>query len=629
MDYGLLDYYFDNELYLQYFPLKTTDFIKFCNQRGMKINKNFLEELEKKKQFYPIFRINADYSITFKDVEKRVNQYPEDFEYKYSRPSYGSPQFFLESHNKKQKIFFPKNFKFVPYSEFKDNKLNQCKVYSYYSAYQIYHLEKIINKEVVNKSNIDKMVDLLISIQIYSPFGRSNMKQIFVKGEYNVWRKHFNNFNIYDVFQLLDIDDDFLIFCYRSICLNLKRLLGSNDAIQLWKNIKWNEKDKCIGQTRLGIEYLHWAMMLKRCIEDYYKREIYDVDELQYISAEKIKSDIPMDEKGRNIRGYRNKKFINEINGKYEFNLNRKKLFFLANKLTLDYHPRVLIFVEGTTEEVLIPKFFDEFYGNFEDTGFEIVNIKGINRFFSSDLNRNSRHEKLIISNFKNLIGFNLNKWQTIPFFIGDDEGGIVDKLKNGKVFDLTDTFYLIYGVSINEYKQVFKYTFTEFWNSLLYCQQDLNSDENKKFASELYDKTESENSMIDEWIYIWNQDFELDNFTSEELAEAINSECDLNISVEDINSLKSYNDSHDDKKSINKLVDDDTIKNKKVQINKRAFEILVENYHELGENYIKQRPIFDVIDKLFELRYFNDSSKNTLHSISNLRKIYGNIFNK
>lgn len=628
MDYKLLDYYFKNELYLQYFPMKTIDFIKFCKERGIKINKNFLEELEKDRKFYPIFRINANYSLTLKDVEKNVNQYPQDFEYKYFGPSSGSPQFFLKSQNKKQQIYFPKDFDFVPYSEFKDTELDQYKVYSYYSAYQVYHLEKIINNELVNKNTLDKMVDLLISIQIYSPFGRSNMKQILVKDDYNIWRNHFNNFNINDIFQLLDISDDFLIYCYRNICGNLKRLLGSNDAIQLWKNVKWKEKDKCIGQTRLGIEYLHWAMMLKRCIEDYYKREIYDVDEVQYISAEKIKFVNPLEEKGFTLRGRRNKIFINEINGKYEFNLNRKKLFYLANKLTLDYQPRILIFVEGTTEEILIPMFFDEFYGNFEDTGFEIVNIKGIGSFFSGNLNPNRRHEKVIVSNFKNLISFNLNKWQTIPFFIGDDEGDIVDKLKDGEVFDLKDTFYLIYGISIKEYEHVFKYTFDTFWNLLLTCH-DLNSEKNKKFASNFYNKTKSKNPMIDEWIHIWKQDFELDNFTPEELVEAINCECNLNISTDDINNLKSYNDSHDNKKSINKLVDDDTIKNNKIQINKKAFDILVENYHKNGEDYIKQRPIFEVIDKLFDLRYLNETSKNTVHSIKNLRNIYNNIFNK
>lgn len=626
MNYKLLDYYFENELYLQYLPMKTDKFIKFCKDLGIKINRDYLEELEKDKKFFPIFRVNVDYSID-SDAEKIVKQLSEDYETEYYNSTLSSTELFLKTQNEKQQIYFPKDYNFIPYSEFKDSKSNQYKAYNYYSAYQIYHLEKIINEELP-LINITKMIDLLISIQIYSPFGRSNMKEIVVKDDYEVWKNYFNNFNINDIFQILDITDDFLITCYRNICGNLKRLLGSNDAIQLWKNVKWKEKDKCIGQTRLGIEYLHWAMMLKRCIEDYYKREIYDVDEVQYISAEKIKLDIPQEEKGFTLRGRRNKLFINEINGKYEFNLNRKKLFYLANKLTLDYHPRILIFVEGTTEEVLIPKFFDEFYGNFEDTGFEIVNIKGISRFFSGDLSQNSQ-EKVIVSNFKNLISFNLNKWQTIPFFIGDNEGKIVEKLKSGKIFDLKDTFYLIYGFSINEYKQIFKYTFNDFWNTLLTCH-DLNFDQNKKFASDLYDKTKSKNSMIDEWIHTWKQDFELDNFTPEELVEAINSECNLNISVDDVNKLKSYNESHkNNKKSINKLVDDDAIKNNKVQINKKAFDILVENYHEKGEDYIKQRPIFKVINKLFDLRYVNDTSKNTVHSINKLRKIYDNIFNE
>ena len=57
--------------------------------------------------------------------------------------------------------------------------------------------------------------------------------------------------------------------------------------------------------------------------------------------------------------GYRNDRYMNKITDDYEFILNRKKLYYLSNRLTLDYHPRVIIFVEGDTEEVMIPKFFE------------------------------------------------------------------------------------------------------------------------------------------------------------------------------------------------------------------------------------------------------------------------------
>ena len=75
--------------------------------------------------------------------------------------------------------------------------------------------------------------------------------------------------------------------------------------IQLWKNISWSKKDDCIGNTRLGVEFLQWAMMLKRCIEDYLGREIFDVDEVDG-DWEKVRDVIPSTINDRSLRGVRN-----------------------------------------------------------------------------------------------------------------------------------------------------------------------------------------------------------------------------------------------------------------------------------------------------------------------------------
>ena len=205
---------------------------------------------------------------------------------------------------------------------------------------------------------------------MYSPYGRSNLRLINVKdNDYN-WRLHLKRFDLDKILKIIGIDENFLFKSYQTICRNLKPLLGSNDAIQLWKHIQWDNKKKCIGKTCLRIEYLEWAMMLKRCIEQYIGREIYDVDEIDNYALDKIKNTIPSKEKGQSVRGIRNRDFYNELNETYEFNLNRKNLFYLSNSLTLDYHPRIILFVEGKTEELLIPEFYREFYGDFEDAGF-------------------------------------------------------------------------------------------------------------------------------------------------------------------------------------------------------------------------------------------------------------------
>ena len=155
-------------------------------------------------------------------------------------------------------------------------------------------------------------------------------------------------------------------------------MLGSYDIIQLWKNIEGSKKNKCVGHTRLGIEYLQWAMMLKKCIEDYCGHEILDVDETNG-DWEKVRDTLPQNETGHTLRGIRNKWYTNELTGEYEF-ANRRKLYYLCNSLGLDYHPKIVLLVEGKTEKIIIPKFFKEILGyNIKDLGIEIVNLGGIN----------------------------------------------------------------------------------------------------------------------------------------------------------------------------------------------------------------------------------------------------------
>ena len=44
MNQELLEYYFEEEVYLQNLPLKMDKFIKFCKKRGININKEKLED---------------------------------------------------------------------------------------------------------------------------------------------------------------------------------------------------------------------------------------------------------------------------------------------------------------------------------------------------------------------------------------------------------------------------------------------------------------------------------------------------------------------------------------------------------------------------------------------------------
>ena len=614
MNQEFLKYYFEKESYLQNLPMNMKKFIKFCKKRGIDINKDILEDLEKKKIFYPIFRVELILEEGWGYAHPASNIVP-----------------FLEVSYKQNKIFLPQESEFVPFSKYYDKKYEEYKVYSYYSTYQIYQLDLILNKKYSKQhiNTLNKMIDLLIGIQIYSPYGRTNMRLITIKDIIPNWRLHLKNFNLEEVLKLLEIDEEYLFECYKKLCGNLKSLLGSNDMIQLWKYVDWKKKDECIGKTRLGIEYLEWALMLKRCIENHIDREIYDVDEVNHISLDRIINEKPSEEKGQTLRGVRNKNYYNEINETYEFNLNRKKLFYLSNLLTLDYHPRIILLVEGKTEEKLIPKFYNEFYGNFEDSGFEIINICGIANFFSgqiSDRQPNGKYLKLIVSNFANLIKFNLKTWQAIPFFVGDNENDIVSKLQEGHLFDLKDLFYLVHNFSVNEYEIIFKYLITDFIKFLNEFESEINfnTDEIKDFLNNNLNKTKNLNSsLIDDWTYIWKLDFELDNFKPEELQNAIKIICNREISLEKIQDLY-VQDKDDEKMGIKKLGDD--VDENKIAINEKLLENLVKHYETKEDYSIFERPILKLLEKLHKLEYKYDTPKNTLQLLSNQKRIYSEI---
>lgn len=579
MDSKFLRYYFEKRLYLENPPLKMKDFIKFCNNRGINIKKSKLEEFEKRGLFYPIFR--------FKAVYNEVSNV-------YMVPSFDDyvNEDFMKLYD--DYIHIPKDKDFLEFDNFYDKDIGICKIYSYYSSFQIYSLVFLLNNDKLIKDPIpamDKFIDILIATQIYAPYGRSNMRNYSLKTNYEDFHKRLDEFDLEDTLKIIDADEDELYSVYAKICNELDKYLGSDYAIQLWKSVDWKKKDKCIGYTRLGIEYLQWAMMLKRCIEDYLGREIFDVDEV-HGDWEKVKNVIPSDEKGATLRGYRNEVFTNKNTGEYEFNLKRRKSYYLANSLTLDYHPKILLFVEGKTEEIMIPKFF-EFYGfNHKNLGIEIIDIGGILNFYSSKTFVNAPNNKpfkAVVNNFFNLINFNLKLWQAIPCFIGDRENDIINKLISGKMFDTKDLLNQIDLSDMDDSDRDFV------------ANDDLND------------------NLVTGWSWIWDNDFEIDNFKPTEIQRAINDVCGTNISLEDVENIyDSYK--NNEKKGIKDI--DPKVKNHKIEINKKAFEYMKEDIEKSLNISINDRKIFSILDELIDMSILNHSPVNTSHALRNQKEL-------
>lgn len=581
MNSEFLRFYLETELYLQNPPMHMGNFIDFCKKRGIKIDKSKLEYLEKKKLFYPIFRATNIYNpISEQFVAPSFSELGHDELLNYF--SSGG-------------IYIPQDKDFIEFENFKDSETHSLKTYSYYSAFQIWPLIEMLDDERIveyRQSYFENFVNLLMAIQIYSPYGRSNLKKINLKTEKNSFYKKLEEFNLDETLEVINLEHDELYKAYAIVCSKLRDLLGSDDIIQLWKNIAWSKKDKCIGNTRLGIEYLQWAMMLKRCIEDDLSHETFDVDEVDG-NWEKVRDKLPSNETGRTQRGVRNDWYTNKLNDEYEFRLNRKKLYYLANSLTLDYHPRVIIFVEGDTEEIMIPKFFELYGYNFMDLGFEIFNIGGIANFNGAKLtfqNENKKYVKKVISNFKHLVNFNFELWQAIPFFIGDNENNIIENLKDGVIFD---TKKLISGFDNRPAKEVIPELIEEYG--------------------------EINDSLIESWSHIWEYDFELDNFTPIELKNAINEVCSTDFSLNDIQEIV---DSCDDGEKIGIKSLGDEVEENKISINLKAFDNLVKYYEDTNDSEVFKKPIFKVIERLLNIHDTNHQPVDTQHALKNREEL-------
>ena len=440
MNEEFLKYYIENQFYIQNPPMDIEEFVKFCKKRGINISIGELELYEKEGFFYPIFRTknefygNMFHKYVFDKCEKNcINNALEN-----------------------GRIYLPSKDIFESFDSYTERGKGY-KISSYYSSFQIHHLQYIKEKFNYLKKNFDylkktfnidledHLTDILMSIQIYSPYGRTNKRFIKINSDNESWKKQLKKFNLEELFEINDFNINNLANCYVNFCRELPSYLGNEDTIQIFKHVKWEKKKQFEGPNRLGIEYLQWCLMLKSCIEDYLKIEIFDVDECDLYDGEYIIENSPANERGRTTRGIRNKNYINPLNKQYEFNLNRHKLFYLSNKLDLDYHPRVLIIVEGKTEEIIIPKLFDFCGYKLENCMVDIINIEGISKLMSpkiNNINENKKYSNVFINNYFQLINYFLETFQTIPFFIGDNENDIIYKLKEGITFDSNKLFF-------------------------------------------------------------------------------------------------------------------------------------------------------------------------------------------
>lgn len=652
MNENFLKKFIEEERYLQNPPLRTKDFIAFCKKRGILTDENELEVFEKERLLYPILRVenprnsigNHHYiTILFQDFEKNL----------------------IISLFKENKIFDPSKVKFQPHSTFKDTKFNFAneKFNNYYSTFQIYwlkiikethsfnielsgdkkivhshatrlnglimtsayviedfkELEKSLEKRkktlMIDYDLFGKVLEFLLTIQeYYYPFGRSGSRTINIRVDSEKWWEKRRNFDLKKELKILKTDIKQVSFLYQLFSkLSMEKLgIKRDDWIQLWKNIAWSEKDNLEGNVRLGIEYLQWALMLKRFIEDYCEKEILDIDEISNIGYDDILKYNPpeMDQYGMLLRASRNKMYFDPKENKSHYNDRYKRLLYLANDFNIDYQPRIMVFVEGNSEEEILPIIFEWYFKDKpENHGIEIVNFKGVDKLLSTSKNaeslkmligeirgdtkgkemviNNDQGKKLrklirdlektdiVISNWTSFISYNLEKWQIIPFFVSDNEGNVKHFLDTekpikfkGKNYNVPDNWKFLFGVN----------------------------NKNKPF---------------------YGKDLEFANFNNKEIASAICSTLNETIDVDNVKKVRKNGE------GINKIhtrISDET--GAKVEIIKMLFKNLFNKYEETEDELILERPIFRVIEKIVNLAKFNHPPVNTNIEIENNKYI-------
>ncbi|VVB64976.1 Uncharacterised protein [uncultured archaeon] len=460
--------------------------------------------------------------------------------------------------------------------------------------------------------HFELLLEFLISIQnVYTPYGRSGAKEIQITNTFprsTEWEVKRKAFNPNDSLKALNLDIRSVVHWYKHFSRKAIDLLGGEryDFAQLWKNIRWSIKDDLKGNFRMGVEFLQWALMLKVFIEDYLGRKIFDIDEVINCTVDLVlECDIHTIEGCFNLRGVRNRNYSDE--DKNYWDDKYKRLFYLANQFGFDYQPRIMVFVEGETEERVLPKIFEWYFDAPQDHGIEIIGFKGVEKLISTsttakqlrDLITEIRKDdkipfltpkqstklnkiidklermNIIFSNWSSFIHFNLEKWQIIPFFIADYEGSI--------------TKFLDYGRPI-------------------------------KFGDDDY-------NVPRQWRYLWGVDndnkpfignnFELANFTDSEIKVAIDEVLDGSINIEKIIEIRSLG------LGINELDERVDAPGNKIKIANILINNLFKNYQDRGDSSISDRPVFIAIRKIIEIAASNKPPMNRMIEIENKKIIY------
>jgi hypothetical protein len=321
------------EAFYQNFPLEVDKFIDYCKERGINVNRRYLEYLEKEGLFRPIMRVDSYYVNNTADRKKKYET----------------------GH-----VIDPCQKEFVPWNNFyeKRERYREEIVHSYYHPYQIYSLNRVLEtrSRALTRFNIIPQNDeSVVNIRKKEKF----MSDYLPNNLYERWYDFQKRIVQKEIVSALgletkDIDD------YRG-------LIGSYglfiDPLKEWydliKYITYGKRQKLKGKALLAQDFYIISDMLALLLEDLTGKKQLETGSI---------SDT-MRGRGK-VRVY--DKELNYV--------DRDVLIKLLREYGINPRPRLVLIVEGDTEEVAFPIIANAMGIPLERYGIQIINIQGVDK---------------------------------------------------------------------------------------------------------------------------------------------------------------------------------------------------------------------------------------------------------
>lgn len=405
--------------------LKQDDFIKYCNARDLTVSTERLNRLEESNVFTPIFRVFEKDSIT----------------HKLSFPN-ADLKSWLDTGALVDTVFTNQKYEF--------QNLKHDETEAFYSPFQIdwlshiltaftmnFHLDSFLNE---NDGDIDltKREERWKSIcddsakrwqqhefrralpvlchfiaNRYYPHTQTNKRTINISSGFSEnpwmsvssmewkWRQYARSFDVKYVERVFGLTPEKLKHAYEAMGASASFC----DPLDKWANliefVSIKKKKDLKGKALRAQSYRDAANMLRLLHKDLYAEKLRPTHQIF----------------GQVINHFPELEAREDV---------RKHLEFVVNQYDLNPRPKMVLFVEGESEIVLINTIFHEYYGHHPGiSGIELVNLQGVNN--ATGDKKADRFRAII-----RLVDY-LHHQQTMTFLILDREN-YAEKLKNSVV---------------------------------------------------------------------------------------------------------------------------------------------------------------------------------------------------